>query len=158
MRWCRRSKRMKVKLLKSTRCNRLYLHHSSFSQHLSPLQFQAQPQPSVLSQQSLPSTHRGPDVLGPAAPMTQEYVPHGGAPPPPMTPNACLQEGMARVPIAPTSPPDYHGGMQFVFACVYAFESLQVPRTTIDPFPRRHAMGVKRDQKFDQTSTFNCRA
>ena len=43
--------------------------------------------------------------------MTQEYVP-GGAPPPPMTPTACLQEGMARVPIAPTSPPGYHGGMQ----------------------------------------------
>ena len=44
--------------------------------------------------------------------MTQEYVPHGGAPQQPMTPNACLQEGMARVPIAPTSPPVYPGGMQ----------------------------------------------
>ena len=43
--------------------------------------------------------------------MTQEYVPHGGVPPP-MTPNACLQEGMTRVPIAPTSPPGCHGGMQ----------------------------------------------
>ena len=53
-----------------------------------------------------------PDVLGPAAPMTQEYVPPGGAPRPPMTPNACLQEGVARVPIAPTSPPGCHGGMQ----------------------------------------------
>ena len=67
-------------------------------------QQQAQPESSVPSQQSLPSTHRCPDVLGPAAPMTQEYVPHGGVLPP-MTPNACLQEGMTRVPIAPTSPP-----------------------------------------------------
>ena len=75
-------------------------------------QQQAQPEPSVPSQQSLPSTHRCPDVLGPAAPMTQEYVPHGGAPRPPMTPTACLQEGMARVPVAPSSPPGCHGGMQ----------------------------------------------
>ena len=43
--------------------------------------------------------------------MTQEYVP-GRAPPPPMTPSACLQQDMARAPIAPTSPPGYHGGMQ----------------------------------------------
>ena len=75
-------------------------------------QQQAQPEPSVPSQQSLPSTHRCPDVLGPAAPMTQEYVPHGGAQQQPMTPDACLQEGMARVLIAPTSPPVYPGGMQ----------------------------------------------
>ena len=71
----------------------------------------AQPEPSVPSQQSLPSTHRCPDVLGPAAPMTQEYVP-GRAPPPPMTPSACFQQDMARAPIAHTSPPGYHGGMQ----------------------------------------------
>ena len=44
--------------------------------------------------------------------MTQEYVPHGGAPQVPMTPNACLQEGMPRVPTAPTSPPVYSGGTQ----------------------------------------------
>ena len=43
---------------------------------------------SVPSQQSLPSTRRCPDILGPASPMTQEYVP-GRAPPPPMTPSAC---------------------------------------------------------------------
>ena len=54
-------------------------------------QQQAQPEPSVPSQQSLPSTHRCPDVHGPAAPMTQEYVP-GVAPPPPMTPTDCLKE------------------------------------------------------------------
>ena len=43
--------------------------------------------------------------------MTQEYVP-GGAPPPPRTPTDCLQGGMTRVLIAPTSPPGCHGGMQ----------------------------------------------
>ena len=148
MRWCRRSKSMKEKLLKSIRCNQWYLHHSNLSQRLSPLLFckdmfpaehlppaqvpffavtplptvqssarpppppppgpppteesppqisqpvtqqQAQLEPSVPSQQSLPSTHRCPDVLGPAAPMTQEYVPHGGVPPP-MTPNAVFKK------------------------------------------------------------------
>ena len=75
------------------------------------IQQPAQQEPSVPSQQSLPSTHRCPDVHGPAAPMTQEYAP-GRAPPPPMTPSACLQQDMTRVPVAPTSPPGYHGGMQ----------------------------------------------
>ena len=72
----------------------------------------AQPEPSVPSQQSLPSTHRCPDALGPAAPLTQEYVPGRAPPPPPTTPSACLQQDMARVPIAPVSPPGYLGGMQ----------------------------------------------
>ena len=45
------------------------------------MQQPSQPEPSVPSQQSLPSTHRCPDVHGLAAPMTQEYVP-GRAPPP----------------------------------------------------------------------------
>ena len=71
----------------------------------------AQPEPSVPSQQSLPSTHRCPEILGPASPMTQEYVPRR-EPPPLVTPSACLQQDVVRVPIAPTSPPDYHGGMQ----------------------------------------------
>ena len=76
-----------------------------------PVAQQAQPEPSVPSQQSLPSTHRCPDV-GPTAPMTQEYVPPGGAQQVPMTPNACLHGGTARVPVGPTSPPVYPGGMQ----------------------------------------------
>ena len=75
------------------------------------IQQPGQPEPSVPSQQSLPSTHRCPDVHGPVAPVTQEYVP-GRAPPPPMTPSACLQQDTTRVPIAPTSPPGYHGGVQ----------------------------------------------
>ena len=71
----------------------------------------SQPEPSVPSQQSLPSTHRCPEVQGIVSPMTQEYVP-GRAPPPPMTPAACLNQDIARVPIAPVSPPGYLGGIQ----------------------------------------------
>ena len=44
--------------------------------------------------------------------MTQEYVPSRGAQQVPMTPNACLQGGMALGPVAPTSPPAYPGGLQ----------------------------------------------
>ena len=71
----------------------------------------SQPEPSVPSQQSLPSTHRCPEVQGVVSPMTQEYVP-GRAQLPPMTPAACLNQDIARVPIAPVSPPGYLGGMQ----------------------------------------------
>ena len=70
-----------------------------------------QPDPSVPSQQSLPSTHRCPDAQGIVSPMTQEYVP-GRAPIPPMTPAACLPQDIARVPITLISPPGYLGGVQ----------------------------------------------
>ena len=70
----------------------------------SVMQQPQQPEPSVPAQQSLPSTHRCPDVQGIVSPMTQEYVP-GRAPPPPVTPSACLQQDMTRAPMAPTSPP-----------------------------------------------------
>ena len=69
-----------------------------------------QPEPSVPSQQSLPSTHRCPDVQGVVSPMTQEYVP-GRAPPPPVTPSACLQQDIIRAPLAASSPPGYLGGI-----------------------------------------------
>ena len=70
----------------------------------------SQPEPSVPSQQSLPSTRRCPEVQGVVSPMTQEYIP-GRAPLPPMTPAACLHQDIARAPIAPVSPPGYLGGM-----------------------------------------------
>ena len=71
----------------------------------------SQPEPSMPSQPSLPSTHRCPEAQGVVSPPTQEYVP-GRAPPPPMTPAACLNQDIARVPISPVSPPGYLGGMQ----------------------------------------------
>ena len=43
--------------------------------------------------------------------MTQEYVP-GRAPLPPMTPAACLNQDMTRVPMTPVSPQGYLGGLQ----------------------------------------------
>ena len=81
------------------------------TQTAQPVQQQAQGEPSVPSQQSLPSTHRCPE-LGPAAPMTQEYVPSRGGNPVPATPTACLQGNMAPGIVAPTSPPVYAGGTQ----------------------------------------------
>ena len=74
------------------------------TQTAQPGQRQAQEEPSVPSQQSLPSTHKCPD-LGPAAPMTHEYVPSRGVNPAPATPTACLQGNMALGIVAPSSPP-----------------------------------------------------
>ena len=70
-----------------------------------------QPEPSVPSQQSLPSTHRCPDAQGIVSPMTQQYEP-GRAPPLPITPSACHQQDMTRAPIASVSPPACLGGVQ----------------------------------------------
>ena len=72
-----------------------------------PAQQQAHGEPSVPSKQSLPSTHRCPD-LGPAAPMTQEYVPSRGVNPVPATPTACFAPGI----VASTTSPVYAGEAQ----------------------------------------------
>ena len=81
-------------------------HRRSLSQGRSKLN-----QSPPFHHSSLCHPHRCPDV-GPAAPMTQEYVPSGEAQQAPMTPSACLWGGMACGLVAPTSPPAYPGGMQ----------------------------------------------